>query len=224
LYNYRYVKDLFKDIIDNVENMKKAVQFQLDESLKDKQEIVERCFSKAESIYEEVKSVDNFSKIKLNGVNRKTVVIEMPSLHTEEGKALMTRYIEISINEIEKLKSEGKYDPAKIDDEIAKIMSPVRLLDAVTNLNEYSIKVFKPESTVGASGYIPWEVVIKWSGGEKLAGFFAMFIAIISYLRYKKTGLQGSKKVIWIDNPFGRLMPDTSFLIYLNWLGLQVHR
>jgi hypothetical protein len=204
LYNYRYVKSLFKDIIDSVENMKKAVQFQLDESLKDKQEIVERCFSRAESIYEEVKSVDSFSKIKLNGVSRKTVVIEMPSLHAEEGKALMTRYIEVSISEIEKLKSEGKYDPARIDDEIAKIMSPVRLLDAVTNLNEYSIKVFKPESTVGASSYIPWEVVIKWSGGEKLAGFFAMFISIVSYLRYKKTGWQGSSKVIWIDNPFGQ--------------------
>ncbi|OPZ84388.1 MAG: hypothetical protein BWY74_04213 [Firmicutes bacterium ADurb.Bin419] len=131
----------------------------------------------------------------------------MPQLHLEEGKALMTRYIEVSISDIEKMKAEGKYDPARIDGEIARIMSPVRLLDAVTNLNEYSIKVFKPDS-FGASRYIPWEVVIKWSGGEKLAGFFAMFISIISYLRYKKTNFPGSKKVIWIDNPFGQANAD----------------
>ena len=106
------------------------------------------------------------------------------------------------------MKSEGKYDPARIDNEIAKIMSPVRLLDAVSNLNQYAIKVYKPESTIGASRYIPWEVVINWSGGEKLAGFFAMFISIISYLRYKKTGWQGSSKVIWIDNPFGQANAD----------------
>ncbi|KNY26535.1 chromosome partitioning protein ParA [Pseudobacteroides cellulosolvens] len=208
MYNYKYVKSLFDDIILSVQNMKNAAQFQLEESLRDKDEIVERCFQKAEAIYDEVRTVDGFSKIKLDGAMRKTILIEAPALHPEEGKALMTRYIEVSISEIEKMKSEGKYDPARIDDEIAKIMSPVRLLDAVTNLNEYSIKVYKPESTLGASRYIPWEVVINWSGGEKLAGFFAMFISIISYLRYKKTGWQGSSKVIWIDNPFGQANAD----------------
>lgn len=202
-YNYKYVKDLFKEIIDSVENMKKGAQFQLEESLRDKSEIVERCYSKAEAVYDELKRVDSFSKIKIDGVSRKTIVIEMPQLHPEEGKALMTRYIEVSISEIEKMKAEGKYDPARIDGEISKIMSPVSLLDAITNLNEYSIKVFKPEA-MGASRYIPWEVVISWSGGEKLAGFFAMFISIISYLRSKKTGWPDSSKVIWIDNPFGQ--------------------
>lgn len=202
-YNYKYVKELFKEIIESVENMKKGAQFQLEESLRDKSEIVERCYSKAEAVYDELKRVDNFSKIKIDGVTRKTIVIEMPQLHPEEGKALMTRYIEVSIDEIEKMKAEGKYDPARIDGEIAKIMSSVSLLDAITNLNEYSIKVFKPEA-MGASRYIPWEVVISWSGGEKLAGFFAMFISIISYLRSKKTGWPDSSKVIWIDNPFGQ--------------------
>lgn len=202
-YNYTYVKGLFKDIIDSVENMKKGAQLQLEESLRDKLEIVERCYSKAEAVYDELKRVDTYSKINIDGVNRKTIVIEMPQLHPEEGKALMTRYIELSIEKIEKMKAEGKYDPAKIDGEIAKIMSSVSLLDAITNLNEYSIKVFKPEAT-GASRYISWEVVINWSGGEKLAGFFAMFISIISYLRSKKTGWPDSSKVIWIDNPFGQ--------------------
>ncbi len=207
MYNYKYVKDLFEDIIGSVYSMKNAAQFQLEESLRDKVEIVERCYSKAEAVYEELKSVDTFSRIKIDGMNKKTVIIDMPQLHAEEGKALMTRYIEVSISEIEKMKAEGKYDPARIDGEIAAIMSPVRLLDAVTNLNEYSIKVFKPDS-FGASRYIPWEVVIKWSGGEKLAGFFAMFISIISYLRYKKTNFPGSGKVIWIDNPFGQANAD----------------
>lgn len=211
MYNYKYVKDMFEDILKSVEKMKDAAEFQLNEFTKDKEEIIERCYSKAEAIYEELKSVDTFSKIKINDTSRKTIVIEMPFLHQEEGKALMARYIEESINEIERMKAEGKYDMARIDSEIAKIMSPVRLLDAVTNLNEYSIKVFKPESTVGASRYIPWEVVINWSGGEKLAGFFAMFISIISYLRYKKTGWQGSSKVIWIDNPFGQA--NASYLL-----------
>jgi len=51
------------------------------------------------------------------------------------------------------MKEEGKYDPAKIDGEIAKLMSPVRLLDAITDLNGYSIKVFKPEFNLGGYGY-----------------------------------------------------------------------
>ena len=35
----------------------------------------------------------------------------------------MNRYIEDCINEIEKMKEEGRFDPAKIDNEIAKMMS-----------------------------------------------------------------------------------------------------
>jgi hypothetical protein len=204
MYNYTFVKELFEDMLESVENMKKATNFQLEESLRDKEEIIERCYLKAEAVYEELKLVDGFSKIKIGEKSRKSVIIEMPPLIKEEGKALMTQYIESSISEIEKMKEEGKYDPAKIDGEIERLMSPVRLLDAVTDLNKYSIKVFKPEAVIEASRYIRWEVVTDWSGGEKLAGFFAMFISIISYLRYKKTGWRESSKVIWIDNPFGQ--------------------
>ena len=82
------MEELFNDILKSVENMKKATQFQLDESLKDKDEIVERCYSKAERVYEEIKSVDGFSKIKMDGVNRKTINIEMPALHRKRAEPL----------------------------------------------------------------------------------------------------------------------------------------
>jgi hypothetical protein len=204
LYNIDYVRTLFDNLFIGIENMKQAAQLQLEECRKNKDEIVERCYIRASVVYDEVKMVDTFSRIKINNDNVKTVKIDMPKLEEERGKAMMSLYLEACIDEIEKMKEEGTYDPVRIDDTVLAMMSPGKLLDAVVSLNDFSIKVFKPEHNMELSGYIPWEVVIQWSGGEKLAGFFAMFISIISYLRYKRTGWQGSTKVIWIDNPFGQ--------------------
>jgi hypothetical protein len=204
IYNYEYVKKMFDGIFLTVENMKKATQLQLDECLENKNEMVERSYRRAEAVYSELKMVDGFSKIRIRNVNVKTVEIQIPALHPETGKIMMSEYIDNCISEIESMKANKTYDPGKIDDEIGRMMSPVRLLDAVVDLNEIVIRVYKPESNIELSRYIPWETVINWSGGEKLAGFFAMFISIISYLRYKKTNWHGSSKVIWIDNPFGQ--------------------
>lgn len=204
LFNVEYVNNLFINLFASIEKMKQAEQMQLDECRRNKDEIVERCYTRAEAVYDEIKLVDTFSKIKVNGESIKTIRIDMPKLDEDRGKAMMALYLEVCIDEIEKMKADGSYDPAKIDNAIIEMMSPARLLDAVSSLNDIIIKVFKPEHNMELSSYIPWEVVIQWSGGEKLAGFFAMFISIISYLRYKRTGWQGSPKVIWIDNPFGQ--------------------
>ncbi len=204
IYNFEYLKKMFDGIFVTVDNMKKATKLQLDESLENKNEIVERSYRRAETVYTELKMVDGFSKIRVGNVNVKTVEIQVPPLSTEKGKDKMAFYIDNCINEIEDMKANKTYDPGKIDDEIIKMMSPVRLLDAVIDLNEISIKVYKPESNIELSRHIPWETVVEWSGGEKLAGYFAMFISIISYLRYKKTNWHGSSKVIWVDNPFGQ--------------------
>lgn len=204
LFNYEHIKEIFEGIFYTVENMKKATELQLEECVKNKNEMVERCYRRAEAVYDELKHVDSFSKIRIGNTNVKTIEIRIPSLDSETGKSLMAQYLEKCISEIERMKSSGTYEPAKIDEEIEKMMSPVRLFDAVINLNEIVIRVYKPESTLEFSDYIPWETVINWSGGEKLAGFFAMFISIISYLRSKKIKYHGSSKVIWIDNPFGQ--------------------
>lgn len=204
IYNYEYIDKIFNEVCLTIENMKEGTQLQLRESLENKNEIVERSYRRAETIYKELKMVDRFSRIKIGGLSVKTVEIQMPPLQSETGKIRMSQYIDNCINEIEAMKANMTYDPAKIDEEISKMMSSVRILDAIADLNEVVIKVYKPQSNVELSGYIPWEVVTDWSGGEKLAGFFAMFISIISYLRYKKTSWHGSSKVIWIDNPFGQ--------------------
>lgn len=204
LFNVSHVNAVFERLFESVERMVGASQLQLDECTRNKAELIERCLSKAALVYGEVKMVDSFSKIKMHGETLKIIKIEMPKLDEENSKARMTLYIERCIEDIGKLKESGKYDPAKIDTIINGYMQPQQLLDAVVNLNDISIKVFKPEHNLQLSQYIDWEIVVKWSGGEKLAGFFAMLISIVSYLRYKKTGTQNSTKVIWIDNPFGQ--------------------
>jgi chromosome segregation ATPase len=203
LFNVRYMKELFEKLFQSVRRMRDAETLQLEECMRNKGELMERCLQRAKTVYEEVKLVDTFSKIKVSGENRKIVRIDLPKFDEEQGRSYMTIYLEKCIEEIGRMKEQDNYDPAKIDNTINGYMAPQALLDAVIGLNNISIKVFKPEHNLEFSQYIPWEVVIQWSGGEKLAGFFAMFISIISFLRYKRTGWQSSK-VIWVDNPFGQ--------------------
>jgi hypothetical protein len=198
------MQELFGRLFESVRRMQEAEMLHLEECKRNKGELVERCLQRAQTVYEELKLVDSFSKIKIGGQNLKVIKIDMPKLEEEQGRASMAFYLETCIEEISRLKEERTYDPAKIDNTVSGFMAPQVLLDAVIKLNDISISVYKPEHNMELSQYIPWEVVIQWSGGEKLAGFFAMFISIVSYLRYKKTGWQGSTKVIWIDNPFGQ--------------------
>jgi len=204
LFNVVYMNEVFLKLFESVRRMKEAIELQLEQCKKNKEELVERSFHRAQTVYEEIRLVDTFSRIKIGNDKKKVIKIEMPKLDDEQGRSHMTYYIEECIQEIGKMKETNTYDPAKIDTEIRNRMSPQKLLDAAINLNEITIAVYKPERSAELSDYIPWEEVIKWSGGEKLAGFFAMFISIVSYLRYKRTSSRISSKVIWIDNPFGQ--------------------
>lgn len=204
IYNYDVIQKVFEDVFKSVNNLKKAAELQLKNLNKDRREIILRCVRRARNVYDEVKSVDKFSKIPVGEKKQRAVKIDIPLMHDEMAENMMGQYLDSCIEELSKKRSEQNFDPAKIEDEIRKKIKPTSLMDAVAPLNSFRIKVLKPGHNMQTSRYIEWEKIISWSGGEKLAGFFAMFIAIISYLRYKRTQWNESAKVIWIDNPFGQ--------------------
>ncbi len=204
IYNFELIDSIFQSVFKAVENLKHAVQVQLENLERDRKEMILRCLRKAQAVYEEVKSVDGFSKITIGGKKQRVIKIKTPPIYEEQAENMMGQYLDECIRELTDRRSGHDFDPAKIEDEIRKKMKPTCLMDAVAPLGSFRIEVCKPGHDMESSRYIEWEKVISWSGGEKLAGFFAMFIAIISYLRYKRTHWHESTKVIWIDNPFGQ--------------------
>jgi hypothetical protein len=65
------------------------------------------------------------------------------------------------------------------------------------------VKVLKPDEHPVSPRYDHWDNVEKWSGGERFAGYMAMFMAILSYTRSKLSSLRNPHKVLVADNPFG---------------------
>ncbi len=204
IFNHEVIERIFKNVFTSIENLKQAAQAQLENQEKDRKEMVLRCLRKARVVYDEVKSVDRFSRITVGNNKERTIKIKTPPVYEEQAENMMGQYLDACISELTNIRSDGSFDPARIEDEIRKRMKPTNLLDAIAPLNSFRIEVLKPGHNMEISRYIEWESIVSWSGGEKLAGFFAMFIAIISYLRYKKTQWYDSTKVIWIDNPFGQ--------------------
>jgi len=204
IFNYEIIEQIFQNVFKSIENLKQAAQAQLENLDKDRREMILRCLRRARTIYDEVKSVDGFSKITIGDKKERAIKIKVPPYFEEQAESLMGQYLDLCINELTHMRSDSRFDPARLEDEIRKRMKPTNLLDAIAPLNLFRIDVLKPGHNMGESRYIEWENILSWSGGEKLAGFFAMFIAIISYLRYKKTRWYESSKVIWIDNPFGQ--------------------
>lgn len=95
LYNIQYMHELFGRLFESVRRMQEAEILQLEECKRNKTELVERCLQRAQAVYEELKLVDSFSKIKIGGQNLKVIKLDMPKLEEEQGRALMTVYLEI---------------------------------------------------------------------------------------------------------------------------------
>jgi len=139
---------------------------------------------------------------KCRGSTTNAVQIRLKEWETDKAHALMNAYIDDLIKELKRLAEQGEPED-KQEKFIDKKMSSRQLLNVLTNLEQATIRVLKPEQHPTNPYFDPWDDVQKWSGGERYAGYMAMFMAILSYTRSKLSSLHNPYKVMLADNPFG---------------------
>ncbi|MBL0385927.1 hypothetical protein JJB07_04615 [Tumebacillus sp. ITR2] len=169
-----------------------------------KEELVHRCLQHAERVYDNLKSIAQYTKIDYRGKKVQAIDIQLKEKwETPVGLKLMSQYLHALTEELQQ-KSAKDEDEDDIEKWLMIKLSSKHLLNVVAPISEARIKVFKPQQVPGEKvRYDHWSEIMKWSGGEQYTGCFAMFIAVLSYLRAKMSGLDNASKVLLADNPFG---------------------
>lgn len=169
-----------------------------------KEELVHRCLQHAERVYDNLKSIAQYTKIDYRGKKVQAIDIQLKDKwETPVGLKLMSQYLHALTEELQQKAAKGE-DEDDVEKWLTVKLSSKHLLNVVAPISEARIKVFKPQQVPGEKvRYDHWSEIMKWSGGEQYTGCFAMFIAVLSYLRAKMSGLDNASKVLLADNPFG---------------------
>jgi hypothetical protein len=216
MYDYAIISDKLvyqKDITENqIENIRQRIS----EVQNDKKSLVSMILQKLDMLISDLNEFDSKSKIEIDGMTRKLIELKVPVPNEDLKRKHLEDYIDKVINEtmveIEAEESDNK-DALKILKEKLKINS---LLNAITPLDNYSLRVYKAKDTVQMGEMVKWEALEPTtSGGEGSAAMLFLFSTIITYKRYKTLIKEGrndnfnkiynSPKVLIMDNPFGAM-------------------
>ncbi|MEQ8190098.1 MAG: hypothetical protein ABRQ39_19160, partial [Candidatus Eremiobacterota bacterium] len=208
LYNIHSVERVFSECITLVNRLKEICEHSLADINRHKQELVKDCKREAEKFLNEINSIDSRSGINITG-HGSVKMIKIKLEHGDEQTNLdrMNLYIDRCIEDIKKDYDENGSDRNKTYSMIKSMMSSLKLIEVISDINKCRVEVFKPHINQTVKRYEPWENVLFLSGGEKYTCFFAMYISLLSFIRSKKT-CQESSFVILADNPFGSTTAD----------------
>ena len=106
----------------------------------------------------------------------------------------MEAYVDDAIRELKRLTDEQQPEEKRLT-YIERKMSSKQLLNTLSILDQSTVKVLKPEQHPETPRLETWEEVQKWSGGERYAGYMAMFMAILSFTRARMSELHNPPKV-----------------------------
>ncbi len=186
-------------------------QEELERRLKDldriKEEIAERAYSHVDNILEQLKTLQRMSRVELRGSSIPLMEIDLRPPNEDEGKELVRSYLADVIASAVQRRQEGESE----DDLQQYLEGAVRsaaLVEQLVPLDGIKLTVLKPradDQPYQSSDYDRWENLTFWSGAQKYIGRFAVFVALMAYLREKRKKEQREQRtsVIIADNPFG---------------------
>lgn len=186
-------------------------QEELERRLKDldriKEEITERAYRHVENILEELKTLQRMSRVELRGSSIPLMEIDFRRPSADEGKELVRSYLADVIASAVQRRQEGESEE-DLQQYLEGAVRSAALLEQLVPLDGIKLTVLKPRSDdqpYQSLDYDRWENLAFWSGAQKYIGRFAVFVALMAYLREKRKKEQRELRtsVIIADNPFG---------------------
>ena len=201
-FDLEVVETSFQKSFDLIAKYEEKVRHDLQESERNKKELVERCVKQAQRVAEGIKGIDRYVRVNYAGRQTHAIQIKLRDWDQSQAVILMEAYVDDAIRELKRLTDEQQPEEKRLT-YIERKMSSKQLLHTLSNLDQSTVKVLKPEQHPESPRLETWEEVQKWSGGERYAGYMAMFMAILSFTRARMSELHNPPKVLIADNPFG---------------------
>lgn len=214
--SYDKIYYYYEELTKKRESLSKYLSFyeqQLQNIEHTKKQVIDQCVSYATLIYEDIRSIAEKSRVKLDSRNKsvKMLKIDIPDKIDSYGLNRMEEHITSAVKAMANLyESDSESNIKKLRDKIKGIISTRELLNQLIGTSKIPVSVYKIDLNESNSGLKKWEDAISEnSGGEKFVVFFTMVSVLISYTRDATVRRMGEEsfnesKVIIMDNPFGK--------------------
>lgn len=226
--DYYFTYERVTGCLETMEKLISALENEIANVEKDKENVKYHAFMQAKTIYTEMKKISDSSTMKISGKLRKVPILEIgiPKELDQYAKERMDSYIEECINNLrEKCKNiestkkigtdyinEKEDIRLTIEKEIDKDLSDRILLNKIINSETITLKLYKIDISESHSGLRSWEeVIVENSGGEKMISCLILVLALMQYSREKILEKYGdserieTSKILILDNPFGKM-------------------
>ncbi|MFT5871994.1 MAG: hypothetical protein ACI8WT_000921 [Clostridium sp.] len=195
-------------LIENLENIKELISLQkgkIENDIVDMQQIKEnfqnQCLQRCRDVKTELDRLPRLSRLNLNNEIIQMVSLQLPYVSEEQQKFHISRYIEETISNVDKM--EDTIDKIKY---IKNQLALKRLFSViVTDMNKIVLKFYKREQIAQQSKTLEYEQAVG-STGQSQGIYIQFLISIINYIKnINSFNADNNKlrKTIFIDNPFG---------------------
>lgn len=182
---------------------------------RNKKDMVQQSFLQGRRMYEEIESISEHSKVRLQGKPRpvQMLKIELRFDDQDAARQRVSDYVEECVARVrEKTRQENREDDLRKT--IARLMSNRELLNIYLGTAHIPVYVFKIDMNMQNSKLKIWEEAVREnSGAEKFVVFFSVLAALMTYTRARGMEALGADpdtdtRVIIMDNPFGPISSE----------------
>lgn len=173
--------------------------------------IKERCAFRGEALYDEMRKIEEGSKINENGTRRKMVKTDIPVITREgreEAENRVKLYVEGELDNLVKkiTQTNETVDSKEISRSIDRMIDNGILLRKYINKEIINVQCYKVEKNGGR--YRSWkDTREKNSGAEGFVAYLAITLALLHYKSNSNIGTifdDNQQNVLFLDNPFAK--------------------
>jgi hypothetical protein len=211
LFNADYVIDKFARVLEASGLYKDQLEQTQVEVEKDRKQLIEMAIRRVQAIYDRIVEMPKSSRLNLYGKEMQAIRLRWERLRDDESKSYMSRHIQSVVEDINKMLSEGSSEES-IQRYIQSQLDTKVLMKCYAPFHQCRVDIYKPKKEhimIDKSiEYSPWEIAVKWSGGEQYTVYMTMFMVYIMHIRQAADGREKEPFTIVVDNPFGKASND----------------
>jgi chromosome segregation ATPase len=192
----------------------KKLKGQLGELENATKELNEIIYKQTIRVFNEIPKIVENSTISIDGESQRMIEIKFDrNLDHNISRDSLFNYLSDCMNKVVAELSSGEKE-TKVKERIHKYIKMEELLNTISNLDKYQVKMYKVDANPYNRKMKRWkDMKSKDSGGERFVAFFCLLLALTSYgrqgmLEDTKLLKENSSKVLIMDNPFGTITSD----------------
>lgn len=202
-YLYEELLETEKNLVDQIQILN-TLLYGIEN---DKHQIIMQVYKYACKLHEEVIRIFSHARANLQDEKgrQKIMDIDMPDKLDTQAENRIEGFVDNELMKIMDNSAKENFDDNQVLNNVNKAFSDRMIINTLTNMSKYKIRVYKVYENPVNNGLKLWEE--KNSNGEKFITYFIVFSALTEYSRMSSSTevRDVTRSVFLSDNPFGKM-------------------